>query len=122
MASRGARQGDPLDLIALMEKTFIRMAFLKVFVLGKDNIHIPILQFVDDTLFFCKYVSSALDNLKQTIKLFEWCSGQKVNWDKSTLCGVDVDEMELLSTSTSLSCKAEHLPLTYYLFLAVSDR
>lgn len=40
-------------------------------------------------------------------------SGQKVNWEKSALCGVNVDEIELMSTASSLGCKADHLPLFY---------
>ena len=59
------------------------------FVVGKEKVHIPILQFVDDTLLFCKYDESMLMKLKGTIALFEWCSGHRINWVKSALCGVN---------------------------------
>ena len=37
--------------------------------------------------------------------MFEWCSGQKVNWDKSALSGVNVGDEELLQMAGKLSCK-----------------
>lgn len=49
---------------------------------GKDNIHISILQFADDTLLFCKDNDSMLITLRKTVELFEWILGQKVNWEK----------------------------------------
>lgn len=50
----------------------------------------------------CKYDSKMLDKLKQTIEFFEWCSDQNVNWDKLTLCGINIDENVLASTAASL--------------------
>ena len=44
------------------------------FVVGKEKVHVPMLQFADDTLLFCKYDESILMKLKDTIALFEWCS------------------------------------------------
>lgn len=66
------------------------------FMVGKDKSHIPILQYADDTILFCKYDEAMLLKLKKAINLFEWCSGQKVNLDKSALSGVNVGEKDLL--------------------------
>ena len=71
------------------------------------------LQFADGTLLFFNYGSSLMDNLRQTLELFEWCSSQKVNWDKSALCGINVAESELLSMAAILKCKVDHLPAIY---------
>lgn len=40
------------------------------FLVGKENIHVSILQFADDTLIFCKYDTVMLDKLKQIIECF----------------------------------------------------
>lgn len=44
--------------------------------MGKDKIHIPILQFADDTLIFCKYDNDMVVALSKIIELFEWSLGQ----------------------------------------------
>lgn len=54
-----------------------------------------------------------LNALIEIIELFEWCSDQEVNWEKSALCGLNIDEDKLLSTSTRLHCKVELLPLSW---------
>ena len=64
IASRGIRQGDPLSpflfllvsevLGEIINKLHINSQF-EGFLVGKDLIHLPLLQFVDDTLLFCKY-------------------------------------------------------------------
>ena len=76
-------------------------------------IHLPLLQFADDTLLFCKYDLKMLLKLKNAIRLFEWCSGQKVNREKSVLSSVNMGEDELIQTANLLGCKAEKLPITY---------
>lgn len=86
-AIRDIKQGDPLlpflfllvseVLSALMTRLHEKGIF-KGFVVGKDKVHVSILQFADDTLIFCKYDDEMLENLR-TIELFEWCLGQKFN-------------------------------------------
>ena len=81
--------------------------------MGRERVHAPILQFAGDTLIFCKYDDDMLDNLCKTIELFEWCSGQKVNWEKSAICGLNIDENKVLSVAVKLNCKVEQLPIMY---------
>ena len=81
--------------------------------IGKDKIQLSILQFAYDTLLFCKYDDSMLDLLIQTVGFYEWCSGQKVNWEKSALFGVNIDESMLISTAGRFGCKAGSLPFIY---------
>lgn len=99
-ASRGIRQGDPLSpflfllvsevLSALIAKLH-KSGLFEGFVVGKEKVHISILQFADNTLLFCKYEDVMLDNLRKILDLLEWCSGQRINWEKSALCGVNID-------------------------------
>lgn len=95
------------------EGILLQGVLFEEFIVGKKKVHVPILQFAEDTLLFCKYDDGMLTNLRQTIALFEWCSGQKVNWEKSALFGINVEDKKLLSTTTSLNCKANHLPCHY---------
>ena len=74
----------------------------------------PLLQFADDTLLFCKFDDQMLLKLKEDIRLFEWCSGQKVNWEKSASSGVNIPEDILLQTADRIGCKAENLPIVYF--------
>ena len=69
------------------------------FVVGKDRVHIPILQFADDTLLFCKYDEEMMENLKKTLLVFEWCSGQKINWEKLAICGLNIEDSKVISTA-----------------------
>lgn len=51
-----------------------------------------------------------IENLRKTIELFTWCSGQKVSWEKSALCGINVDDNKLIEVAARLNCKVDHLP------------
>ncbi|KAA0040202.1 clip-associated protein [Cucumis melo var. makuwa] len=56
----------------------------------------------NDTLLFGKYDEKMLLKLKDVIRLFKWCSGQKVNWEKSTLSSANVVEDDLVQTTNLL--------------------
>lgn len=77
---------------------------LKVFMMGKNNVHASILHFADDTLLFCKDDGKMLNAFINIIELFVRCSGQKVNWEKSALCSINIDEDKLLYTASKLNC------------------
>lgn len=89
-------QGDPLSpflflivsdvLNALVDRIDVNALF-EGFLVGKDKVHLSILQFEDDTLLFCKHDENMLDNLIQAIGFFEWC------WDKK-LIGINLLCME----------------------------
>ena len=51
--------------------------------------------------------------LKDTIALFKWCSGQRVNWENSALCGVNVEEDELKLMAENMGCTTENMPFLY---------
>lgn len=54
-----------------------------------------------------------MDNPIQTIGFFEWYLGQKVNWDKSTISSVNIDDETLSLTVAWLKCKVGILPFIY---------
>lgn len=55
-----------------------------------------------------------LNTLILTIELFEWCSGQKVNWEKFALCGINVDVSKLHEVASRLHCNVEYLSFMYF--------
>ena len=65
------------------------------------------------TFLFCKHGEGMLVKLKDTLELFEWCSGQKINWEKSAFSGVNVSEEELNYMAGILGCHAEKHPFMY---------
>ena len=63
IASRGIRQGDPLSPFLFLLVSEVLVAIInnlhfngqyEGFLVGKDSIHLSLLQFADDTLLFCK--------------------------------------------------------------------
>lgn len=58
--------------------------------MGPNAEHISDLQFADDTLLFSKDSDDMLAVLFDTVKAFEWLSGLKVNWEKSSLSRVNM--------------------------------
>lgn len=121
-ASRGIRQGDPFSPFLFLLVNEVLSGLLsrlhdkgkyEGFIVGKDAVHVSLLQFADDTLLFCKYDNDMLENLRKTIEFFEWCSGQKVNWEKLALCGINIEDNKLISVAAKLNCKVDYLPIMY---------
>lgn len=76
-------------------------------------VHISHLQFADDTLHFCKDEEVMLELLFDSIKAFEWLSGMKVNWKKSSLSGVNMEVLRARQVAGKFNCKAVHLSVLY---------
>jgi len=71
------------------------------------------LQYVDDTLFFCKANIKSVINIKVMLSCFELVSGLKVNLLKSRIGGVGVEQMEILSSASVLNCEIMRTPFKY---------
>ena len=59
------------------------------------------------------YKDCMLEILKKIIAFFEWSSRQKIIWEKSALCGSNIEENELFEEASKLNSKASHLPFFY---------
>ncbi len=90
---RGLRQGDPLSplLFFLVAEALARMTgravtnnLISGMGPGVEN-KVSILQYDDDTIFFCQAKTSEVRNLKFMWQLFEWASGLRINRLKSEL-------------------------------------
>ena len=89
---RGLRQGDPLApllfnivaeaLIGLMREVVDKKLF-SGFLVGKNNVEVSILQYVDDTIFFGEATIQNVTAIKTIMRSFELASGLKINFAKS---------------------------------------
>ncbi|XP_028055291.1 uncharacterized protein LOC114259471 [Camellia sinensis] len=81
------------------------------------------LQFADDTIIFCEAERRELLTIKRILRGFEIMSGLKVNFHKSSVCGVGVTDMEVSEFADLLHCRRQKLPFTYLrLLLGASPR
>jgi hypothetical protein len=73
----------------------------------------PILQYADDTLIFMQADVVQLAHLQSLLQSFADSSGLKVNFDKSLMIPINVDEAHFDLLATSLGCTKGSLPFTY---------
>jgi hypothetical protein len=100
---KGLRQGDPLPplLFNLVIDVFSRMlvkAAMRWYISGFMNSlsleGVISLQYADDTLIFLNHDYDAVCYLKWVMVYFEQLSGMKINYHKSDLTPVNLDEEE----------------------------
>lgn len=88
----GLRQGDPLtpflfiivvEGLAGLVREASRIGILEGVKVGYKNVDVNLLQFADDTLFFCQPQLRCVLAIKVVLRSFEVVSGLKVNFYKS---------------------------------------
>lgn len=111
---RGLRQGDPLspylfllaaECLNLLTKRAIRDGLLKPVIVGRDEVEVSHIQYADDTLFV---VEGSTDNavaLKRLLICFEMVSGLTVNFEKSSVFGLNLEEGLLEGIADELGCR-----------------
>lgn len=77
------------------------------------DVTISHLQFADDTIIFCEAKLEVVMVVKRILRCFELVSGLKINFHKSSICGIGVPESELEEFASRLHCKYRKLPLMY---------
>ncbi|KAL9664080.1 hypothetical protein QQ045_019477 [Rhodiola kirilowii] len=119
---RGLRQGDPLSpfLFLLAAEGFSRIlnraseaGFFEGVEWMKGGERLSHLQFADDTILFCKAELGEVQRLKRILKIFEGCSGLKINYSKSMCFGLGLKEEETQSFAKQLNCPVGRLPMNY---------
>ena len=71
------------------------------------------LQYVDDTVFIGDWYTSNSKNISRVLRCFHLSSGLKVNFNKSSLFGVGVNDMEVSSLAAAINCKVGRFPMKY---------
>ena len=97
---KSLRQGDPLApflflIVAEGLAGVVRQAEEKKLVesieVREKQVKVSMLQYADDTLFFCKALIQSVLTLKVILKCFELAFVLKVNYSKSKVCGMGVN-------------------------------
>ncbi|GLU15614.1 hypothetical protein SLE2022_320890 [Rubroshorea leprosula] len=120
--SKGLRQGDPLSpflfllvaegLNGLIMKA-VSKGLLEGIKVGKGELSISHLQFADDTLIMGEAKEENIWAVKYIMRSFELVSGLKINYAKSQLMGVNVEEEWLTRMASLLNCKIGSIPFKY---------
>jgi len=120
--ARGLRQGDPLapflfivvaEGLASLVRQAVRVNLLTGLKIGRKEVEVSILQFADDTMFFCEESYSNVVTLNAILRGFEVASGLKINFHKSKLTGINVRRSDLECYAKTLNCVQMEVPFKY---------
>lgn len=120
--SRGLRQGNPLspflfNMVAEGLNILLTRArelnFFKGAVLGANEISVSHLQFADDSLIFCEVEWGEVVNIKRILRCIEMISGLWINYHKSVIAGIGVQDDLLAAFADRLNCKCQKLSFKY---------
>jgi hypothetical protein len=101
---RGVRQGDPLSPLLfvlaadLLQTLFNRAKDLNLLSLSiplVSSTDFPILQYADDTLIFMEGCARQLVFLKNLLQTFVTSTGLKVNYSKSMMIPINIEERKM---------------------------
>ncbi|XP_028112042.1 uncharacterized protein LOC114310295 [Camellia sinensis] len=119
---RGLRQGDPLSpfhfnlvtkgLNSLIERAK-DLGTIKGAVVGHRELKLSHLQFADDTIIFCEANWEEIMAIKRILRCFELMSGLKINFHKSKVCGIGIEDDLVKAFAKMLNCLTQKLPLNY---------
>lgn len=119
---KGLEQGDPLapflflivaeGLSGLMNKAVSLGKFtgLKI---GTEGPHISLLQYADDTIVVGEASWDNLWVMKSMFRCYVLVSGLKVNFNKTRVFGINVDEAFMSSGAEFLNCRIGEFPFKY---------
>lgn len=119
--SRGLRQGDLLspflfslvaDSLSALLSHVVWVNLVEGFKILSSDLSISYPQFTDDTIVFVKPSSANSIDLKHTLQIFELILGFKVNWRKSEIVEINVEDA-LLSLANILSYRVDEWSLKY---------
>src|SRR6185437_14339290 len=118
----GVRQGDPLspllyvltsDLLQSMVNLARRQNLLNLPIPLQYSEDFPILQYADDTLVIMEACTQQMAVLKAILQDFSNLTGLKVNFAKSLLVSINVDENRTNLLAQLFGCSVGTLPFTY---------
>ncbi|GJW78077.1 reverse transcriptase domain, reverse transcriptase zinc-binding domain protein [Tanacetum coccineum] len=119
---RGVRQGDPLSpflfilaaegLNAIVTEAVEKGIFRGV-VVRENKVTVSHLQYADNTIFFGEWNKENAKALMCILKCFEEVSGLKVNYNKSKIYGIGVNEGDMMDMERWMGCGIGEFPFTW---------
>ena len=119
---RHVRKGDPLSpLLFVLTSDLLQSLLNSARLNGQLHLPInlqhtndfPVLQYVDDTLIFMERCHIQLATLKALLQSFSASTGLKVNYSKSIIVPINMDEHRAASLAQAFGCVIGSLPFTY---------
>lgn len=91
----------------------MELQLFRGFSFGENQVEVSHLQFADDTLILGDASISNVQTLKAIFRCFELVSGLKVNFHKSSLMGLNVEEDFMVTAADYLNCKLGSFSFMY---------
>jgi retron-type reverse transcriptase len=119
---RGVRQGDPLSpLLFVLAAYFLQSILNKALRQNLLSLPIncpscpdfPIIQYADDTLVIMKADATQLTCLRALLTTFAYSTGLKVNYQKSSMVPINMNEERLSHFTSTFNCQSGSFPFTY---------
>lgn len=119
---KGVRQGDPLSpflFIIAMEGLNIAMkeaidnGIFRGIQIANEGSVLSHLFYADDALFLGEWSKDNIDNLARILRCFYVSSGLQVNFNKSKVVGIGVNDREVEYGAGPLGCEPTSLPFMY---------
>ncbi|KAF5784203.1 putative RNA-directed DNA polymerase [Helianthus annuus] len=119
---KGMRQGDPISpflfVIVMEALSFLisRACDLGIFkgvVLPNDGPSVSHLFFADDAIILGEWDKENIMNVVRILRCFHACSGLHINFGKSNIFGLGVDDDSVEDMAGSIGCRAEKFPFKY---------
>src|ERR1044072_3656765 len=96
-----------------MMRKAIDQNLFKGYKFGREGLELALLQFAYDTMFLGEETNQNVLVIKSVLRHFERMSGLKVNFAKSKLARVSLEERRVHQFATMLNCKVMHIPFIY---------
>ena len=119
---KGMRQSDPLasflflivaEGLADISRSAMEKDLVESVEIESKNIKVNMLQYADDTLFFCKATTKSVFNIKAILNCIELAFGLKVNILKSSISGVGMDAFRICCFAIILNSDVMKTPFKY---------
>jgi hypothetical protein len=118
---RGVRQGDPISpLFYLFGSDLLQSAVNDLVNQGRlhrpietYDMDFPIIQYADDTLLILPAQLDEIEVVKDTLIKFSKSIGLKINFNKSQMLSINVDEEVLNQLAEEFGCQVGAMPFTY---------
>lgn len=121
-SGKGLRQGDPIspilfnlvgDVLTKMLEKAANAGLIRGLPYNSNSQGVVSLQYADDTILFSSIEENHLRNLKGTLAWFEKISGMRINFHKSELIPMNLDEEDTHRIAHIFGCPVGDLPIKY---------